>query len=167
MASFKKRRKELIRLKGKSCNHEWKTYRYAVNRKSIARNKGTVIVGCELCGSMKENSLKRDSVDDWLALPIFLVDYFPGGSKCSKFWVKKKKANKPSRREKYYAYLKKPEWKERRRQVFDRDKNTCQHCGGFATQVHHLTYKNVFKEPLEDLIAICRPCHEKEHGIEK
>jgi hypothetical protein len=43
----------------------------------------------------------------------------------------------------------------------ERDGDICQSCGvAVATQVHHLTYKHIFEEPLFDLVAICDECHE-------
>ena len=51
--------------------------------------------------------------------------------------------------------------------VMLRDKNICQAClTRQATDVHHLTYKHIYNEPLFDLVAICRPCHEKLHELE-
>ena len=65
---------------------------------------------------------------------------------------------------KYQVYLNSPTWKHKRQQVHDRDKNICQLCKiETSEEVHHLTYKNIFKEPLEDLIAVCASCHKKEH----
>ena len=44
--------------------------------------------------------------------------------------------------------------------------NICHSCDGTASQVHHLTYIRCGgKELLEDLMALCRPCHGKEHGF--
>jgi hypothetical protein len=58
-------------------------------------------------------------------------------------------------------------WKAKRLQVMERDKWTCQVCKkNVATDVHHLTYDHIFNEPLSDLMAICRNCHESEHEIE-
>lgn len=32
-------------------------------------------------------------------------------------------------------------------------------------EVHHLTYKRFTKEKIEDLMVVCRPCHEKIHKL--
>ena len=65
---------------------------------------------------------------------------------------------------KYQVYLRSPQWKEKRELVMSRDNSTCQHCKNVpATEVHHLTYENLFKEPLEDLISLCSSCHALEH----
>lgn len=64
----------------------------------------------------------------------------------------------------YREYLKSEKWHKKRKLVMERDKGICQSClSTQATQVHHKSYKNVFDEPLFDLVAICDPCHERYH----
>lgn len=64
----------------------------------------------------------------------------------------------------YEEYLETEEWKKRRGLVLVRDQGRCQACfQAPATEVHHLTYDRIFKEPLFDLVAVCRPCHEQLH----
>lgn len=66
---------------------------------------------------------------------------------------------------KYYLYLGSDTWKQKRKLVFERDSTLCQICKTeTATEVHHLSYQNIYNEPLEDLIAICQVCHKKEHN---
>lgn len=61
------------------------------------------------------------------------------------------------------SYLSTPEWKERRRLVFERCKGVCEGCRKApATEVHHLTYDNMGNEFLWELVGICRPCHQRE-----
>lgn len=65
---------------------------------------------------------------------------------------------------KYKNYLLSVEWKEKRWLVLERDNSLCQHCKtATAENIHHLKYDNLFNEPLEDLLSLCMPCHEKEH----
>jgi 5-methylcytosine-specific restriction endonuclease McrA len=67
---------------------------------------------------------------------------------------------------KYQVYLSSYEWKEKRKLVLARDNNLCQECKVKpAEDVHHLTYKNLYDEPLEDLQSLCRTCHSTAHGI--
>lgn len=64
----------------------------------------------------------------------------------------------------YEEYLATPNWAEKRGLVMSRDNGTCQAClKEAATEVHHLTYDRIFSEPLFDLVAICRGCHEQLH----
>ena len=72
-----------------------------------------------------------------------------------------------SPRYKYYVYLSTDKWKQKRKQVLDRDKNQCQICKkNEATEVHHLTYDRVFDEELEDLLSVCNLCHLKLHELQ-
>lgn len=67
----------------------------------------------------------------------------------------------------YNEYLKSPVWRAKREKVFARAKNTCEACGDApAYQVHHLTYDNVGREPLFDLVAVCAECHKILHDKE-
>jgi hypothetical protein len=60
----------------------------------------------------------------------------------------------------YYAYLESPEWKAKRDVVLCRDRFLCQACrAAKATEAHHLTYEHLGREPLFDLIAVCRSCN--------
>jgi 5-methylcytosine-specific restriction endonuclease McrA len=64
----------------------------------------------------------------------------------------------------YNAYLSSVAWATLRARIMDRDNNACCMCDEPADHVHHLTYERVGYENDEDLIAICRVCHEAEHG---
>ncbi len=67
----------------------------------------------------------------------------------------------------YGEYLNSIEWQQRRSKVLKRANGICEGCGErSATQVHHLTYKNVRQEFLFELVAVCDPCHKRLHGDE-
>jgi hypothetical protein len=61
----------------------------------------------------------------------------------------------------YLRYLRSDAWREKRRLVLERDGYRChlwqQHV---ATEVHHTTYAHLGHEPLEDLLSLCRACHQ-------
>ncbi len=66
----------------------------------------------------------------------------------------------------YQYYLNSPQWGAKRLKVLRRDKFVCQKCKTQrATQVHHKTYKRIFRERLTDLMSVCAECHRKIHGI--
>lgn len=68
-------------------------------------------------------------------------------------------------REKYQAYLCSREWAEKREAVRKRAGDKCERCKVLPIDaVHHLTYARKYDEPLENLQAICRPCHDFTHG---
>ena len=65
----------------------------------------------------------------------------------------------------YDEYLLSPEWKERRNRIVRRDKNQCQSCASKSQlNVHHLTYARIGNEHDDDLVTVCRACHQRIHG---
>lgn len=60
----------------------------------------------------------------------------------------------------YHAYLRSYEWRMKRVKIITRDNGRCRLCGSKTNlQIHHLTYKNIFKEKDKDLITLCVDCH--------
>ncbi|MFN3528594.1 MAG: HNH endonuclease [Bacteroidia bacterium] len=65
----------------------------------------------------------------------------------------------------YLSHLQSNYWRSIRLQVLERDEWLCQSCKQTkAIDVHHLTYKNLGNEELNDLISYCRPCHDEVHN---
>ena len=63
-------------------------------------------------------------------------------------------------RKKYLAYLKSPEWDEKRRLILARSNGVCEQCRSQpAAEVHHLHYNTLYRERLCDLLHVCRSCH--------
>jgi len=64
----------------------------------------------------------------------------------------------------YNKYLESAEWNSKRTRILIRDDYKCTEkrrgCTHHATEVHHLTYRNVGNENLEDLTSLCHNCHE-------
>ena len=94
-------------------------------------------------------------------------------SKHKKAKRKNKKAKTKNKRVKaeplynnYKEYLLSKEWKSKRLKILQRSGGVCEICNTKrAYQVHHITYKRVYKENLSDLIAICGICHQAEHNL--
>lgn len=63
----------------------------------------------------------------------------------------------------YQEYITSPEWEAKREQKLEEQDHTCEICGGRATQAHHLHYRTLGNESMEDLQALCWECHQKEH----
>lgn len=64
----------------------------------------------------------------------------------------------------YRRYLASADWQSVRQRVLQRAHGTCEGClVAPATEVHHQTYAHVGDELLFELVAICRPCHERLH----
>ena len=69
-------------------------------------------------------------------------------------------------------YWKSAKWLAKREAVLRRDDYTCQMCeksidddNVSRLHVHHMTYKNLYNEPLDDLITLCTQCHRRLHKI--
>jgi len=73
-----------------------------------------------------------------------------------------------SKRAAYRKYLKSPQWKSIRTFIITSRQYTCEKClNKFSEnqlQVHHLTYKRIFKEDMMDLLLVCEPCHKSLHS---
>ena len=60
----------------------------------------------------------------------------------------------------YNQYLASPAWQQKRALVLQRDNFLCQACRlAKASEVHHLSYAHLGNEPLVELVAVCRDCH--------
>ncbi len=65
------------------------------------------------------------------------------------------------RRSKYKTYLASRGWALKREGVRERSGGICERCQvGNHDATHHLTYENVYDEPLDDLMGVCFGCHE-------
>jgi hypothetical protein len=64
-----------------------------------------------------------------------------------------------TRREYREEYLRSEEWKQLRSKVMTPGVK-CVKCGKKATDPHHMRYRHIFDVRPEDLVPLCRPCHE-------
>jgi hypothetical protein len=66
----------------------------------------------------------------------------------------------------YFACIRSAAWKAIRDRVVYRDRSVCRMCKTETNQpdVHHMTYERFGRERLDDLITVCRPCHERTHA---
>jgi 5-methylcytosine-specific restriction endonuclease McrA len=64
-------------------------------------------------------------------------------------------------------YREEPEWKVKRTQALMRAEYKCQTCPARDTtlDVHHNNYESYGNERPQDLVVLCRSCHEKIHGV--
>lgn len=66
---------------------------------------------------------------------------------------------------KYSEYLKSAKWKAFRKQALIHYGSVCSKCPSTTKlQVHHLTYINIFKETLADVVILCKSCHGVAHA---
>ena len=78
------------------------------------------------------------------------------------------------RRKKLHAFYNSKEWQQVREFVLMRDKYLCQKCGRPAEHVHHkkhLTETNVYDVSVslnpDNLVSLCKRCHDQEHSQDK
>lgn len=93
--------------------------------------------------------------------PDAILEYVKRMSQLMPLWMAWHQAeDKYGYRKAYHAYLKSPEWRAKRDMVLLRANKKCECCGeADAWQVHHLSYRYKFREPLWDLKAVCDACH--------
>ena len=79
--------------------------------------------------------------------------------------VKTKKKKELNKRKNYKKYLLSDEWANLKIDLFNHRGKECEICGSNKNiEVHHNSYKNIFKEEPEDLDILCRKCHTKKHS---
>ena len=68
--------------------------------------------------------------------------------------------------ETYRKYLSSKVWKDKRKRIFKERGSKCNRCETSANlQLHHKTYKRIYKEKDSDLEILCGTCHQKEHNV--
>jgi 5-methylcytosine-specific restriction endonuclease McrA len=63
----------------------------------------------------------------------------------------------------YVATLASPRWRRLRAAVIEEQANVCLDCGAYTSllELHHLHYRTLGEERMDDVIALCQPCHRK------
>jgi len=70
------------------------------------------------------------------------------------------------RRLPYRDYLRTAHWQRVRMIALERARHACGLCTATQhLQVHHRSYARLGCEQAEDLIVLCRTCHQRHHGI--
>lgn len=81
--------------------------------------------------------------------------------------LRRQKAKQGAYWDDYSKYLASPQWAAKRDLVLKRANYICEGClENPASQVHHLSYKNKFREFLFELVAVCMDCHKRLHDGE-
>jgi hypothetical protein len=137
-------------------------------RKRIKRNSSISLEWqCLACGHSIAQPVSKKAVPDWQQLPEWdatLNKAYAAEAEAKRLqaYVDKKAAERVV----YHAYLQTGAWREKSRKVLRRDP-TCTACGDAPSkQAHHLTYGRIYREPLFDLVGVCRPCHVALHSDE-
>lgn len=65
----------------------------------------------------------------------------------------------------YREYINSDKWREKRNKIIRRAGAVCEMCGSHRNiQVHHLSYDRLGFEHDNDLLCVCRKCHENIHS---
>ncbi len=71
---------------------------------------------------------------------------------------------KQTKKEKYHQYLNSDEWKIKRLEVINKKWCNCEKCWSDKDiQIHHWTYRRLYKEEIKDLFVLCNNCHYELH----
>jgi 5-methylcytosine-specific restriction endonuclease McrA len=63
-----------------------------------------------------------------------------------------------------HQYLQSPEWAAKRKAALARAHYECEMCCTPTNlHVHHITYRNLYREKPNDLVALCPACHTRIH----
>ena len=130
---------------------------------------------CSLCyhkEPIDENGnvwIKKDSLSEEEKDAAVSLDQLIQTGNDKKNEIKRKNAEALKQRndewyKEYDEYLQTPGWRVVRQAVLGRDKGKCQECLHYgiikkATQIHHMTYKNLHSERLYELVSLCDECH--------
>lgn len=76
--------------------------------------------------------------------------------------------NKSPHKISYLEYLKSPTWHNIRSAALEHYGTNCAKCNQYGTDVHHLIYPDIRgEESMEDLMVLCRDCHEAIHSAQR
>lgn len=118
---------------------------------------------CTWCLQKEFWRFKSTSPEMWVANEEFHTYPFPAWvcDACQSFLGKYAAAPAGD----YDEYLRSPHWERIRARALFRAANRCQLCASLKRlDVHHNTYENLGHERPEDVIVLCRMCHEKHHN---
>jgi len=122
---------------------------------------------CLLCGD-KGPMIKKMTIPEHIVNSMSEIDedtIKAHSEKISAYYESLMYAQTESIKTDYHAYLETDEWSAKRLKVLIRDEYLCRAClENRATVVHHLTYAHIYNEPLYDLVAVCKQCHELIHN---
>lgn len=131
-------------------------YEKKVTPKLSITNKGAMRLFCEEFNIVNDRNIKNTIIElnNAKTNPVLKA----------RAYRKPRRKNKDDWRADYDNYLQSPQWRNKRQELFNERGKKCEHCGA-TTQihVHHIHYRNLGNEKLEDLMVLCKSCHEEEH----
>lgn len=154
----------------KECLHDIK--QIAVIKRNNSIEVRNICIKCmDLISTTKKTNLTTDEFNSLPQKSIEVIEnhkgiIFENARNLQKDLIDTLKENRDSLRiAEYNSYLNSRPWKNKREIVLKRDNYICQGClKNQATEVHHLTYDNIYNELLFQLISVCKPCHNIIHN---
>jgi 5-methylcytosine-specific restriction endonuclease McrA len=134
---------------------------YKKNKKSLTKINSLIDLGKPL----KRKKRKKQKPKTELGKAYEEFDKRNKKTKRSKYRDRWKTRREKSY-EKYRNYIQSEEWKKKAEIKKEKVGYKCEECKTDKyLETHHLTYKRLYNEPLEDLKVLCRNCHQKVHDI--
>lgn len=153
------------------CDHPSKEIRHRV----VKGGGSQYVEQCLTCGKavsqpyakakalQMNNGMSPAGFDDEL-LARWEKGYSDGFKRIEQEFNDKEKRSSAEFQRWYGEYLASPKWKRIAKRVMDRANGVCEGClDRTATEVHHLTYRDVGAEFCFQLVALCRECHDRYH----
>jgi hypothetical protein len=118
--------------------------------------------------NLEDHIRNKRFLNSGLSMKKFLIWEKAGFPELNK-WKGVNKKRKPKKKRvkppKYHSYIKSPAWKSKRENALKHHGRCCKVCGTSQNiGVHHLTYKNLGNEKMEDLTVLCWEHHSEHHS---
>lgn len=138
------------------------------NRRSLLHSSFNIVgYGGDLLN--KEINMKRNYIWDSIDTSKLHIDK-PIENKEWKNNLKHKKKKKQRKHKRipkqYKVYIKSKWWTRRKNQYYRQNRKICAACSSkFYVSLHHMIYGDYGNELDENLVALCKWCHEEFHSI--
>jgi hypothetical protein len=146
------------------CSHCEVSQAFELRRRTIRNGATRPEWQCLGCGQSTGQPVSLRRVADWESRPEWdeaLSRQYADTAEAER--LHEAAEDRARKRVAYAAYLQSDVWRAKHLKVLRRDE-MCRACGEApSAQAHHLTYDRIFREPLFDLVGVCRPCHEELH----
>jgi hypothetical protein len=146
------------------CSHCDVSQAFELRRRTIKGGTTRPEWQCLGCGQSTGQPVSPGRVPDWQSRPAWdeaLSRQYADTAETER--LREATEELARKRVAYAAYRRSNAWHAKRTKILRRDP-VCAACGEApSAQAHHLTYDRIFREPLFDLVGVCRPCHEELH----
>lgn len=136
-----------------------------LRRRVLGNGAVQLVYQCLNCGRSAGNPIAHSSVPNAHKLSSW-------DDRIAENYDERRAGDRLGEREQWFAehdaYLKTPEWREKRRLVMQRCAGLCEGCRSApAEHVHHLSYDHWKNELLWELVGVCESCHHRAHKVVK